>query len=136
MKAEEIMKRREQIAILLGKHLSQTEIAQTLGLDDWTVSRDIKKLMGLADYKIRELPKEYSYIFLNEVNGLDNNIKEAEIILAQSSDDKIKLIALNTLAKLRQVKMEMLSAGPMVSAVRGLNEEVQRLRNRNSESKE
>lgn len=136
MKAEEIMKRREQIAILLGKHLSQTEIAQALALDDWTVSRDIKKLMGFADYKIRELPKEYAFIFLNEINGLDNNIKEAELILAQSSDDKIKLMALNTLARLRETKMELLNTGPIVSAVRGLNEEVQKLRTRNSESKE
>lgn len=136
MKAEEIMKRREQIAILLGKHLSQTEIAQTLGLDDWTVSRDIKKLMGFADYKIRELPKEYSFIFLNEINGLDNNIKDAELILANSDSDKIRLMAINTLAKCRQIKMELLNTGPMVSAVRGLNEEVQRLRNRNRESKQ
>jgi IS30 family transposase len=71
---KKIKARRNQVASLLSKSFNETEIAQQLGVDQSTISRDIKVLKESAQQFVTELAKsDLAYYYKQSIDGIEDN---------------------------------------------------------------
>jgi Trp operon repressor len=75
---KKIKARRNQVASLLSKSFSETEIAQQLGVDQSTISRDIKVLKESAQQFVYDLAKsDLAYYYKQSIDGIEEAKKES-----------------------------------------------------------
>jgi IS30 family transposase len=71
---KKIKARRNQVASLLAKSFSETEIAQQLGVDQSTISRDIKVLKESAQQFVYDLAKsDLAYYYKQSIDGIEES---------------------------------------------------------------
>ena len=75
---KKIKARRNQVASLLSKSFNEIEIAQQLGVDQSTISRDIKVLKGSAQQFVYDLAKsDLAYYYKQSIDGIEETKKES-----------------------------------------------------------
>jgi predicted DNA-binding protein YlxM (UPF0122 family) len=103
---KKIKARRNQVASLLSKSFSETEIAQQLGVDQSTISRDIKQ----------------------SINGIEEAKKESwKIYNDQTVPIREKLLALKLIIQSDETRFKLLSEGPGLLAIKSLEDRLNRI---------
>jgi IS30 family transposase len=73
-----IEKRGKQVASLLSKSLTEDEIAEQLGVDQSTISRDIKVLKSESQRFVYDLAKsDLAYYYKQSLDGIEEAKKES-----------------------------------------------------------
>ena len=103
----------------LRKGMSETKIAETLGVSRQTVVRDVKFLKNNSQDWLDGLARD-GFIF--EYKLVLDNLKEFDYELAklysETSDERLKLDILKTRADHKKVFLELLGETPTVYALR------------------
>ena len=136
--------RRKQIAQLLQQNNSETEIAQRLGVDLSTISRDIKALKEQATQFVYNLAKQdLAFFYHQTIADIDHvrgecwklynaNTNSNNITELFNNDKKVttkdRLLALKTILQADIARFELLSRGKLVMSVKALNERVNALK--------
>ena len=73
-----IEERRRQIASLLSKSMTETQIANELGVDQSTISRDVKVLKEMSQRFVYDLAKsDLAYYYKQSLDGIEEAKKES-----------------------------------------------------------
>lgn len=124
-----IKERRKQVASLLSRSVSETEIARQLGVDQSTISRDVKVLKASCQQFVYDLAKsDLAYYYKQSIDGIEEVKKESWKIY---NDEKVqvreKLLALKIIIQSDETRFRLLSEGPSQLAMKSLDERVNRI---------
>jgi transcriptional regulator with XRE-family HTH domain len=131
----EIEERRRRVASFVARgNMTQTEMAQQLGVDQSTISDDIKALKKMSQRFIYDLAKsDLAYYYKQSIDGIEEAKSEAWKIYSQyDSNDyfnsiKLKLLALKIIIQANESKFKLLAAGPSVMAIRQLEDKLSKI---------
>lgn len=124
-----IEERRRKVASLLAKSMTESEIAEKLGVDQSTVSRDIKVLKQLSQQFVFDLAKsDLAYYYKQSIDGIDEAKKELwKIYNNTKMPVKEKVVALKVIIQSNESKFKLLAEGPSVLAVKSLEERLNKI---------
>jgi predicted transcriptional regulator len=128
----QIKERREDVLLLLTKGMKGYEIANELGVDASTVSRDIHYLIGQSQNYLNSLAKEtLPFMYQTSIEGIRNVLKECWTIYNSESSKEItgfhKLAALKLAKECNEALFKLTAEGPSVMYVRLLEERLARI---------
>jgi hypothetical protein len=120
--------RRKQVMTLLSKCVNEEVIAKQLGVDQSTISRDIKALKAAAQSYIYDLAKSnLAYEYVKTINGLDEVKKEAWRMYSDNINTKVKLGALREIRECENAAFNLFNQGPSIMNVKALEERVNKI---------
>jgi DNA-binding CsgD family transcriptional regulator len=121
--------RRQKILALKAKGLTESEIAQTLGISQSTISRDIQHAKNESKRFLDDLAKDlFVFEYQQCLEGMDQTRRELWLLYHdQNSSDKTKATVLSLLIDLYERRFRMLSEGPTVVSVKRLGEKVEKV---------
>jgi hypothetical protein len=121
-----IEERRRQIAILLAKCKTQTEIAQELGYDQSTISNDIQALKEMSERFIFDLAKsDLGYLYQQKLISLDEAKRKAwDIYNNDSTTTKERLLALKLIIMSDEASFRLLSEGPAILSIKSMGDKI------------
>jgi IS30 family transposase len=124
-----IEERRRKVASLSAKSMTESEIAEKLGVDQSTISRDIKVLKRLSQQFVFDLAKsDLAFYYKKSLDGIDEAKKELWKIYNNSKMPvKEKVLALKTIIQSNETKFKLLAEGPSVLAVKSLEERLNKI---------
>ena len=133
-----IKERRKKVASLLSRSTSEREIAEQLGVDRSTISRDIKALKIECQQFVYDLAKsDLAYYFKQSIDGINEAKKEAWKIY---NDDQVevrdKLLALRLIMQSEETRFKLLSEGPSVLAMKSMDDRLQRIEHDDQEKQQ
>lgn len=124
-----IEERRRQVASLVARTKTQTEIAKVLGVDQSTISDDIKALKEMSQRFVFDLAKsDLAYYYKQCLTGIEEAKKEAWLIYdwycqhPEYHDARYKLPALKVVIQAEEAKFKLLTEGPNVLAVKSMED--------------
>jgi hypothetical protein len=125
----EIKERRKQVASLLSRSYNETEIAQQLGVDQSTISRDVKVLKSESQQFVYDLARsDLAYYYKQSLDGIEEAKKESWRIY---NDDTVavrdKLLALKLIITSEESRFRLLSEGPALLTVKSLEDRLSRI---------
>ena len=124
-----IRQRRLQVAVLFSKRLRLVEIADSLGVDIGTVSRDIKALKQESRKAVYSLAQdELPFFFSQAMLGVSEVIREAWRVFHESNSEKTKVRCLDLLAEAEGEYYSMLRGGVGVLNMSQMRGEIESLR--------
>lgn len=114
--------------------MTQTEIAEKLGVDQTTISADIRALKEISQHFIYDLAKsDLAYYYKQSIDGIQEALAEAWKIYQQyDSNDffnstKLKLMALKIIVQANEAKYKLLSDAPSVMTLKSLEDRLSRI---------
>ena len=124
-----IKERRKQVASLLSRSASESEIARSLGVDQSTISRDVKYLKSEAQRFVYDLARsDLAYYFKNSLDGIEEATKESwKIYNDHSVPTREKLLALKLIIASSEAKFRLLTEGPGVLSMKSLEDRLNRI---------
>lgn len=124
-----IEERRRQVASLLARSLTQTEIARQLGVDQSTISDDVKALRLMSQRFIYDLAKsDLGFYYKQCLDGIEQAKREAWRMYHHYDDRtslefvKPKLMALKIAIQAEEARFRLLTEGPNILAVKAMEE--------------
>jgi transcriptional regulator with XRE-family HTH domain len=125
----EILERRQKVLALMAKHLTESEIAQSLGISQATVSRDEQYLRYQSKTFLDDLAKDlFVFEYQQCLEGLDQVGREGWLMFHdQNIAPKVRITVLAILKDCYESKFRMLSEGPTVVSVKKLGDKVEKL---------
>jgi IS30 family transposase len=123
--------RRRQVAHLLARAKTETEIAQSLGVSQQTISRDIQALKEASLQFVYDLAKsDLAYYYKQKLNGLDEVIGEAWKMYGSTvTNRKEKLMALKIIVMAHETSFKLLNEGPAILAMKAMDDRLSALEN-------
>ena len=114
---------------LLSRCTSEREIAQQLGVDRSTISRDIKALKIECQKFVYDLAKsDLAYYYKQSIGGIEEATKEFLKIYNDSTVPiREKLLALKLIIQSDEARFRLLSEGPSVLAIKSLEDRLNRI---------
>ncbi|HEY9387416.1 MAG TPA: HTH domain-containing protein, partial [Nitrososphaeraceae archaeon] len=133
MHRKKIEERRRNITSLLAQSISESEIAEKLGVDQSTISRDIKALKEMSQRFVFDLAKsDLAYYYKQCIDGIEEVKRKAWE--AYRSDDsssslklKDKLLALKLAKECDEAKFALFKDGPSVMNLKALEERLNKI---------
>jgi IS30 family transposase len=126
--------RRKQVMTLLAKCATEEEIAKQLGVDQSTISRDIKALKVVAQKWVYDLAKsDLAYVYKQSIDGINEVTKEAWRMYNDSINMKVKLQALREIRECGQSVFNLFNQGPSIMNVKALEDRVSRIESESGE---
>jgi IS30 family transposase len=126
--------RRKQVMSLLAKCVTEEEIAKQLGVDQTTISRDIKALKVAAQKWVYDLARsDLAYSYKQSIDGINEVTKEAWKIYNDSINQKIKLQALREIRECGEAVFNLFNQGPSIMNIKALEDRVNRIESRSGE---
>jgi len=130
--------RREDVLVLLTKGLKGYEIAEELGVDASTVSRDIQYLISQSHNYLNSLAKEaLPFMYQTSIDGIRNVLRECwSIYNTENNNDNTnniditwfhKLAALKLAKECNEALFRLTAEGPSVMYVKLLEERLARI---------
>ena len=121
--------RRNQVASLLSKSFTETEIAEKLGVCQGTISRDISWLKAQSQKFVFDLAKsDLAYYFKSSINGVEETKKESwKIFLDPNTSTHDRLLALKIILTADETRFRLLTEGPAVLNMKFLEERLNRI---------
>ena len=128
-----IEERRRQVASLLAKSMTESEIAQKLNVDQSTISRDIKALKHMSQQFVFDLAKsDLAYHYQRCINGIEEVRRKAwELIRDDNKEEqqqsltlKDKLLVLKLIKECEEGKFALFKEGPSILNVKSLEERI------------
>ena len=125
---KKIKARRNQVASLLSKSFNETEIGQQLGVDQSTISRDIKVLKESAQHVYDLTKSDLAYYYKQSIDGIEEVKKELwKIYNDQTVPMREKLLALKLIIQSDETRFKLLSEGPGLLAIKSLEDRLNRI---------
>lgn len=125
---KKIKARRNQVASLLSKSFNETEIGQQLGVDQSTISRDIKVLKESAQHVYDLTKSDLAYYYKQSIDGIEEAKKELwKIYNDQTVPMREKLLALKLIIQSDETRFKLLSEGPGLLAIKSLEDRLSRI---------
>jgi transcriptional antiterminator len=120
------------VASLLSRSLTEMEIANQLGVDQSTISRDVKVLKQTSLEFVYDLAKsDLAYYYKQSLDGIEEAKKEGwRIFNNPFVPVREKLLALKIVMQADETRFKLLSEGPSVLAMKDLQERVSQIENR------
>jgi IS30 family transposase len=129
--------RRNKVMSLLAKCISEEEIAKLLGVDQTTISRDIKVLKVSAQKWVYDLARsDLAYVYKQSIDGINEVTKEAWKIYNESINMKVKLQALAEIRECNQSVFNLFNQGPSIMNVKALEDRVNKIESSRSRTGE
>ena len=135
-----IEQRRQKVASLVARSLTEDEIAQQLDVSQTTISRDIAALRELSRDFVYSLAKgDLGYCYQQCLTGINEAKKEAWQIADKFAnnaaeggdsaveDNKVRLAALKVVIQAEVEKFKLLQEGPNILAVNKLSERMNQI---------
>ena len=128
--------RRRQVASLLAQSMTEQEIADKLGVDRSTISRDIKTLKLLSQRFVFDLAKsDLAYYYKQCIDGIEEVRRKGwEIFKGQNNDSNLtpkdKLLALKVIRECNESKFALFKEGPSIMNIKSLEERLQNIESR------
>ena len=129
--------RRRQVASLLAQSMTEQEIADNLGVDRSTISRDIKVLKVLSQRFVFDLAKsDLAYYYKQCIDGIEEvRRKSWEIFKGQNNSNsnltpRDKLLALKVIRECNEAKFALFKEGPSIMHIKSLEERLQTIESR------
>lgn len=124
-----IEERRRQVASLLSKSVTETQIAKQLSVDQSTISRDVKVLKEMSQRFVYDLAKsDLAYYYKLSIDGIEEAKKESwKMFHDEMVPVKEKLLALRIIIQSNESKFKLLSEGPSVLAIKSLEERLNKI---------
>jgi DNA-binding transcriptional ArsR family regulator len=124
-----IAERRRQVASLLSKSVTETQIAKELGVDQSTISRDIKVLKEMSQRFVYDLAKsDLAYYYKQSIDGIEEAKKESwKIFQNEAVPVREKLLALKLIITSEESRFKLLSEGPALLAVKSLEDRLNKV---------
>jgi IS30 family transposase len=120
--------RRKQVMTLLSKCVNEDQIAKQLGVDQSTISRDIKALKAAAQSYVYDLAKSnLAYEYVKTINGLDEVKKEAWRKYSDSINTKVKLGALREIRECENAAFNLFNQGVSIMNIKALEDRVNKI---------
>ncbi len=130
----DIEERRRRVASLLAKCHTQTQIAKQLGVDQSTISDDIKALRLMSQRFIYDLAKsDLGFYYKQCIDGIEEAKKEAWVVAEQYGGDsfdggmKYKLKALDIIVQAEQAKFKLLTEGPNILSINAMSQRLDQI---------
>jgi hypothetical protein len=136
-----INERRRQVAGMLARSMTETEIGQTLGVSQPTIHRDIQALKEMSQQFVYNLAKsDLSYFFKQKLDSLEETKREAWNVYNNTTKetaniDKVKLLALRLIIAADEASIKLLNEGPTVLMYKSLDDRVSNLINGRQDNK-
>jgi IS30 family transposase len=128
----QIKERREDVLLLLTKGMKGYEIANELGVNASTVSRDIQYLISQSHNYLNTLAKEaLPFMYQTSIEGIRNVLKECWNIYSIESNKDVtwfhKIAALKLAKECNEALFKLTAEGPSVMHVKLLEERLARI---------
>jgi DNA-binding transcriptional ArsR family regulator len=116
------MKGGKRVASLLARSMTETQIAQALGVDQSTISRDIRALKEMSQRFVYDLAKsDLGYYYKQSIDGIGEAKREAwKIFNDPYVPVREKLLALKIIIQSDETRFKLLSEGPSVLAMKSM----------------
>ncbi|HEY7081307.1 MAG TPA: HTH domain-containing protein [Nitrososphaeraceae archaeon] len=124
--------RRRQIASLLAQSMTEQEIADKLGVDRSTISRDIKVLKELSQRFVFDLAKsDLAYYYKQCIDGIEEVRRKGwEIFKGYNNLTRDKLLALKVIRECNEAKFALFKEGPSIMHIKSLEERLDNIESR------
>jgi IS30 family transposase len=121
--------RRRQVASLVAQSRTEREIAQTLGVDQSTVSRDIQALRDESIRFVHDLAKsDLAFQFHQSIRGVDEVKRRLwDLIHSDQSSTKEKLMAFRLIMVAEETRFRLLEKGPIVMGIETAEQKIKRI---------
>lgn len=119
-----IEERRRQVASMLAKSKTESEIAKELNISQPTISIDIKALKEMSTRFVYDLAKsDLSFYYKQKLDSLDQVKREAwKLYDSTETTIKEKLLALKIIVASDETAFKLLSEGPAILAIKSLED--------------
>src|SRR5215216_2141628 len=123
MNSRKVELRRKKVAALLAQAATEEEIAQELGVDQSTISRDIKALKVSSKKFVYDLAKsDLSFYFKKSIDGIQEVNRKAWELYRDNINMQTKLLALKLAKECNEAIFSLFSQGPCIMNIRALEE--------------
>jgi DNA-binding transcriptional ArsR family regulator len=124
-----IEERRRHVASFLSKSVTETQIARELGVDQSTISRDVKVLKEMSQRFVYDLAKsDLAYYYKQSIDGIEEAKKESwKIFHDELVPVKEKLLALKIIIQSNEARFKLLSEGPSVLVIKSLEDRLSKM---------
>jgi IS30 family transposase len=131
----ELEQRRRQVASLVAQSRTESEIAQMLGVDQSTISRDIQALREESIHFVRDLAKsDLAFQYHQSIRGIDEVKRRLwDLIFSEQSTTKEKLMAYRLIMVAEETRFRLLEKGPIVMGVQTAEQKLKRILETNEE---
>jgi DNA-binding CsgD family transcriptional regulator len=121
--------RRRQVASLVAQSRTEEEIAQTLGVDQSTVSRDIQAIREESIHFVHDLAKfDLAFQFHQSIRGVDEVKRRLwDLIHSDQSSTKEKLMAFRLIMVAEETRFRLLEKGPIVMGIETAEQKLKRI---------
>jgi IS30 family transposase len=135
----QLEERRRQVASILAQSMTEQEIADKLGVDRTTISRDVTILKKMSQQFVYDLAhSDLAYYYKQCIDGVEEAKRKAWIIfnrLAESSSPgtvKDSLLALKLTVDCNEAQFLLFKEGPAIMQIKRLEERLAHLESRES----
>jgi len=124
-----IEERRRKITSLLAQSMTESEIAQELGVDQSTISRDIKALKELSQQFVYNLAKsDLAFSYKQCIDGVEEVKRKAwSLFKYELLNSKDKLLALKLIKECDEAKFALFKDGPSIMNLKALEERLNKI---------
>ena len=121
--------RRRQVASLVAQSRTEREIAQMLGVDQSTNSRDIQALREESVHFVHDLAKsDLAFQFHQSIKGVDEVKRRLwDLIYSDQSTTKEKLVAYRLIMVAEETRFRLLEKGPIVIGIETAEQKLKRI---------
>ena len=126
-----IQERQRQVASLLAKCKTQTEIGRILGYDQSTISNDIKALKQMSERFVYDLAKgDLGFCYRQCLTGLDEAKREAWDIVDRYAESnypdhhKLRIAALKVVIAAEVERFRLFQEGPNILSVNQMSQRI------------
>ena len=135
----QLEERRRQVASMLAQSMTEQEIADKLGVDRTTISRDVTVLKRMSEQFVYDLAhSDLAYYYKQCLNGLEEAKRKAWLIfnrLTESSSSgavKDSLLALKLTVDCNEAQFSLFKEGPAIMQIKWLEERLAHIESRES----
>jgi transposase len=121
--------RRRKVSSLLAQSMTESEIAQMLGVDQSTISRDVKALKELSKQFVYDLAKsDLAYGYKQCIDGVEEVKRYAwSIFKNEQLGPKDKLSVLKLIKECDEAKFALFKDGPTIMILKSLEERLNKI---------
>ena len=121
--------RRRKVSSLLAQSMTESEIAQMLGVDQSTISRDVKALKELSKQFVYDLAKsDLAYGYKQCIDGVEEVKRYAwSIFKNEQLGPKDKILALKLIKECDEAKFALFKDGPTIINLKSLGERLNKI---------
>lgn len=124
-----IEERRKRVTSLLAQSMTESEIAQEIGVDQSTISRDVKALKELSMQFVYDLAKsDLAYGYKQCIDGVEEVKRYAwSMFKNEQLGSKDKLSILKLIKECDEAKFALFKDGPTIMNLKSLEERLDKI---------